>query len=65
MAEDRIKELQNKVCLGFFERDYRFLHLELEALLQIVQGVKLGARDDMSLLNRVISVDVKGTTSTT
>ncbi|PHT31723.1 Plant UBX domain-containing protein 10 [Capsicum baccatum] len=65
VAEDRIKELQDKVCLGFYERDYRFLHLELEALLQIVQGVKLGARDDMSLLNRVISVDVKETTSTT
>ncbi|KAM3290294.1 hypothetical protein P3S67_018583 [Capsicum chacoense] len=65
VAEDRIKELQDKVCLGFYERDYRFLHLELEALLQIVQGVKLGARDDMSLLNGVISVDVKETTSTT
>ncbi|KAK4722362.1 hypothetical protein R3W88_012595 [Solanum pinnatisectum] len=61
VVEDRIKELQNKVCLGFYERDYRFLHSELEALLQIVQEVKLGARDEMSLLNKVTSVDVKET----
>ncbi|KAM3305495.1 centromere-associated protein E [Capsicum chacoense] len=65
VVEDRIKELQNKVCLGFYERDYRFLHSELEALLQIVQEVKLGARDEMSLLNKVTSVDVKETRSTT
>lgn len=59
VVEDRIKELQNKVCLGFYERDYRFLHSELEALLQIVQEVKLGAKDEMSLLNKVTSMDVK------
>ncbi|XP_006354031.1 putative leucine-rich repeat-containing protein DDB_G0290503 [Solanum tuberosum] len=64
VVEDRIKELQNKVCLGFYERDYRFLHSELEALLQIVQEVKLGARDEMSLLNKVTSVDVKETRAT-
>ncbi|CAN4122228.1 unnamed protein product [Withania somnifera] len=64
VIEDRIKELQNKVCLGFYERDYRFLHSELEALLQIVQEVKLGARDEMSLLNNVASVDVKETRAT-
>ncbi|MCE3215152.1 hypothetical protein HAX54_001000 [Datura stramonium] len=64
VVEDRIKELQNKVCLGFYERDYRFLHSELEALLQIVQEVKLGARDEMSLLNKVTSTDVKETRAT-
>ncbi|KAK6792398.1 hypothetical protein RDI58_011479 [Solanum bulbocastanum] len=64
VVEDRIKELQNKVCLGFYERDYRFLHTELEELLQIVQEVKLGARDEMPLLNKVTSVDVKETRAT-
>ncbi|CAN4116333.1 unnamed protein product [Withania somnifera] len=64
VVEDRIKELQNKVCLGFYERDYRFIHSELEALLQIVQEVKLGARDEMSLLSKVTSVDVKETKAT-
>ncbi|KAK4352423.1 hypothetical protein RND71_027941 [Anisodus tanguticus] len=64
VVEDRIKELQNKVCLGFYERDYRFLHSELEALLQIVQEVKLGASDEMSLLNKVTSADVKETRAT-
>ncbi|XP_055834900.1 uncharacterized protein LOC129903389 [Solanum dulcamara] len=64
VVEDRIKELQNKVCLGFYERDYTFLHSELEALHQIVQEVKLGARDEMSLLNKVTSVDVKETKAT-
>ncbi|KAJ8530864.1 hypothetical protein K7X08_023745 [Anisodus acutangulus] len=64
VVEDRIKELQNKVCLGFYERDYRFLHSELEALLQIVQEVKLGASEEMSLLNKVTSADVKETRAT-
>ncbi|XP_019237598.1 PREDICTED: putative leucine-rich repeat-containing protein DDB_G0290503 isoform X2 [Nicotiana attenuata] len=63
VVEDRIKELQNKVCLGFYERDYRFLHSELEALLQILQEVKQGARDEMLLLNKVTSVDIKETTA--
>nr|XP_016454508.1 PREDICTED: putative leucine-rich repeat-containing protein DDB_G0290503 isoform X2 [Nicotiana tabacum] len=61
VVEDRIKELQNKVCLGFYERDYKFLHSELEALLQILQEVKQGARDEMLLLNKVASVDIKET----
>ncbi|KAF3670591.1 hypothetical protein FXO38_07002 [Capsicum annuum] len=39
------------------------LHSKLEALLQIVQEVKLGAIDDMSLLNKETSVDVKETRS--
>ncbi|KAK3028843.1 hypothetical protein RJ639_037687 [Escallonia herrerae] len=49
--EDRIKELQNKTYLGFHERDYMFLHTDLEVLLGILQDLKQGTGQELLLLN--------------
>ncbi|GLU16250.1 hypothetical protein SLE2022_326920 [Rubroshorea leprosula] len=40
LMEDKMRELYNKVSLGHHERDLRFLHSDLEALLDILQDVK-------------------------
>ncbi|KAK2999473.1 hypothetical protein RJ639_023412 [Escallonia herrerae] len=49
--EDRIKELQNKTYFGFHERDYMFLHTDLEVLVGILQDLKQGTGQELSLLN--------------
>ncbi|XP_057490342.1 uncharacterized protein LOC130776214 isoform X2 [Actinidia eriantha] len=43
--EDKIRELQNKLYLGFHDRDFRFLHSDLEALLIFLQGLKQGTEE--------------------
>ncbi|OMO85758.1 hypothetical protein CCACVL1_10013 [Corchorus capsularis] len=48
VMEDRIRELQNKTRLNYHERDLRFLHADLEALLGILQDFK-GAQKEISL----------------
>ncbi|KAL3504682.1 hypothetical protein ACH5RR_034523 [Cinchona calisaya] len=52
-VEDMIRELQSKIYLGFHERDSRFLHSELEALLNTLQNLKHGTGEAISLLNAV------------
>ncbi|XP_061365346.1 uncharacterized protein LOC133308691 [Gastrolobium bilobum] len=39
LMEDKLKDIQ-KVSMGFPERDFRFLNLELEALVEILQDLK-------------------------
>ncbi|KAA8522525.1 hypothetical protein F0562_013114 [Nyssa sinensis] len=53
VLEDRIRELQNKACLGFHERDFRFLPSDLESLLGVVQDLKQGTGEAISVLNIV------------
>ncbi|CDP01183.1 unnamed protein product [Coffea canephora] len=54
VVEDMIRELQSKIYLGFHERDSRFLHSELEALLDTLQDLKHGTGEAISLLNAVL-----------
>lgn len=54
VVEDKVRELQRKACLGFDERDFSFLHSDLEVLLSILQDFKHG-RGAESLLNLVPS----------
>ncbi|XP_065881905.1 sporulation-specific protein 15 [Euphorbia lathyris] len=49
--EDKIRELQNKTCFGYNERDLRFLHSDIEALLSILQNLKQGSGLAASDLN--------------
>ncbi|KAL2503784.1 fbd [Abeliophyllum distichum] len=42
VAEDTIRKLQNKSYVGFHESDSRFIHSELEAVLNILRDIKLG-----------------------
>ncbi|KAJ1406801.1 NT-type C2 domain [Sesbania bispinosa] len=39
LMEDKLRHIQ-KVSMGFPERDFRFLHLELEGLVEILQDLK-------------------------
>lgn len=55
VVEDMVRELQSKIYLGFHERDSRFLHAELEALLNTLQDLKLGTGEAISLLNAVLA----------
>lgn len=45
VVENGIRELQSKIYLGFHERDSRFLHSELEALLNTLQDLKHGTEE--------------------
>ncbi|KAL3514049.1 hypothetical protein ACH5RR_026766 [Cinchona calisaya] len=53
VVEDMIREFQSKIYLGFHERDSRFLHSELEALLHTLLDLKNGTGEAISLLNVV------------
>ncbi|XP_007018879.2 PREDICTED: restin homolog [Theobroma cacao] len=55
VMEDKIRELQNKACLNNHERDLRFLHADLEALLGILQDLKQGTQEEISVLRSVPS----------
>ncbi|XVE95362.1 hypothetical protein REPUB_Repub02eG0090400 [Reevesia pubescens] len=50
VMEDKIRELQNKTRLNYHERDHRFLHTDLEALLGILQDLKQGTQKESSIL---------------
>ncbi|KAJ4841028.1 hypothetical protein Tsubulata_030986 [Turnera subulata] len=40
VVEDKVRELQNKACLGYNEKELRFLHADLEPLLSALQNLK-------------------------
>ncbi|XWS23847.1 hypothetical protein CRYUN_Cryun28dG0050200 [Craigia yunnanensis] len=63
VMEDKVRELQNKTCLNYHERDHRFLHADLEALLGILQDLKQGTQKEISILRSVPSdrCNMKGT----
>ncbi|XWS15052.1 hypothetical protein CRYUN_Cryun35bG0061300 [Craigia yunnanensis] len=63
VMEDKIRELQNKTCLNYHERDHRFLHADLEALLSILQDLKQGTQKEISIIRSVPSerCNMKGT----
>ncbi|PSS31670.1 Sporulation-specific protein [Actinidia chinensis var. chinensis] len=50
-VEDKIRKFQNKLYLGFHDRDLMFLHSELEALLIFLQGLKQGTEETSCLLS--------------
>ncbi|KAL9312625.1 hypothetical protein ACSQ67_018077 [Phaseolus vulgaris] len=47
LMEDKLRDIQ-KVSLGFPERDFRFLNLELEALVEILQNLKQESGEPIS-----------------
>ncbi|XP_058220413.1 uncharacterized protein LOC131330747 isoform X3 [Rhododendron vialii] len=51
IVEDKIRELQHKLYLGFHDRDLRFLHSDMEALLVFLQGLKQGTEGTSCKLN--------------
>ncbi|XVF39466.1 hypothetical protein PTKIN_Ptkin01aG0037100 [Pterospermum kingtungense] len=55
VMEDKIRELQNKTCLDYHERDNRILHADLETLLGILQDLKQGTQKEISVLRSVPS----------
>nr|GMD91204.1 putative leucine-rich repeat-containing protein DDB_G0290503 isoform X1 [Ipomoea batatas] len=61
LLEDRIRDLQNKTYLGFHEREHRLLQSELEVMQQILQDIKQGSENEISLLSIVppVITDVK------
>ncbi|XWS21552.1 hypothetical protein CRYUN_Cryun30bG0064000 [Craigia yunnanensis] len=63
VMEDKIRELQNKTCLNYHERDHRSLHADLEALLGILQDLKQGTKKNIPNLRSIPSdrCNMKGT----
>ncbi|GLT32946.1 hypothetical protein SLA2020_075730 [Shorea laevis] len=55
VMEDKMRKLHNKVSLGPEERDLRFLHSDIEALLDIFQDLKQGTRKAASDLSVLLS----------
>lgn len=53
--EDKIRELQTKACLGFHERECRFLQPDLEALLHVLQDLKQGTGQAISMFDALPS----------
>ncbi|XVE60425.1 hypothetical protein DITRI_Ditri05aG0127600 [Diplodiscus trichospermus] len=63
LMEDKVRELQNKTSLNYHERDHRFLHADLEALLGILEDLKQGTQKKIYILRSVASdrCNMKGT----
>ncbi|KAH1057537.1 hypothetical protein J1N35_035602 [Gossypium stocksii] len=55
VMEEKIRELQNKACLNYHERDQRFLQADLEALFGILQDLKQGTQNEIFILRSVPS----------
>ncbi|KAK8291191.1 hypothetical protein V6Z12_D06G046300 [Gossypium hirsutum] len=55
VMEEKIRELQNKACLNYHERDQRFLQADLEALFGILQDLKQGTQKEIFILRSVPS----------
>ncbi|TYG78935.1 hypothetical protein ES288_D02G101400v1 [Gossypium darwinii] len=53
--EAKIRELQNETCLNYHQRDHRFLHADLGALLGILQDLKQRTQKEISILRSVES----------
>ncbi|XWS25241.1 hypothetical protein CRYUN_Cryun27aG0052500 [Craigia yunnanensis] len=63
VMEGKIRELQNKTCLNYHERDHRFLRADLEVLLGILQDLKQGTQKEIFILRSIPSdrCNMKGT----
>ncbi|KAJ7959058.1 putative Myosin heavy chain-like protein [Quillaja saponaria] len=49
VMEDKLRELQNKVCIGGYNgRDFEFLNLDLQQLVEVLQGLKGGTGEAIS-----------------
>ncbi|KAK6938192.1 NT-type C2 domain [Dillenia turbinata] len=57
--EDKIREIQNKACLGYHDRDFRFLLPDLEALLNVLQNLKQGSCEMTSCVNIIPADELK------
>ncbi|KAL4311438.1 hypothetical protein GQ457_01G027690 [Hibiscus cannabinus] len=55
VMEAKIRELQNKTSLNYHERDSRFIHEDLEALLGVLQDLKRRTQKEISILRPVPS----------
>ncbi|XP_010269153.1 PREDICTED: golgin subfamily B member 1-like isoform X2 [Nelumbo nucifera] len=53
IMEDKVRELQNKACLRCHERDFRFLHSDFQALQCILQDLRQGTTEVISVLGIV------------
>ncbi|XP_010261173.1 PREDICTED: golgin subfamily A member 4-like [Nelumbo nucifera] len=53
VMEDKVREVQNKACLKYHDRDFEFLHPDLEALQCILQDLRQGTTEVISVLNTV------------
>ncbi|XP_058096655.1 uncharacterized protein LOC131242191 isoform X2 [Magnolia sinica] len=51
LMEDKVREIQNKACLTYHERDMGFLHSDLEVLDSVLQDFKEGTAQLVSMLN--------------
>ncbi|KAE8658979.1 polygalacturonase-like [Hibiscus syriacus] len=51
VMEAQIRELQNKTSLIYHEREHRFFHEDLEALLGILQDLKQRTQKEISILS--------------
>ncbi|XP_039066527.1 uncharacterized protein LOC120212192 [Hibiscus syriacus] len=55
VMEDKIRELQNKACLNYYERKHMFIQTDLEALLGILKDLKQGTQKEMFILGSLAS----------
>ncbi|XP_024971843.1 putative WEB family protein At1g65010, chloroplastic [Cynara cardunculus var. scolymus] len=53
LVEDRIRELQGKIHIGFHESDLSFIHSDLEVLLSIVQDLEKGTFEALPLQHEI------------
>lgn len=51
LMEDKLREIQKKVSIGYHERNSRFLDLELEALVNVLQDLKQEYPEAISGIN--------------
>lgn len=59
LVEDRIRELQEKIYIGFNESDLGFLHSDLEVLLSTVQDLKKGTVEVLPLQHEIPSLPLQ------
>ncbi|KAJ4966112.1 hypothetical protein NE237_017961 [Protea cynaroides] len=62
VMEDKLREVQNKACLGNSDCDVSFLYPDLEALQHILQDLKQGTTEVVSVTNQLPMevADIKG-----
>ncbi|KVI07246.1 EEIG1/EHBP1 N-terminal domain-containing protein [Cynara cardunculus var. scolymus] len=58
LVEDRIRELQEKIYIGFRESDFSFLHSDLEVLLSTVQDLKKGTVEALPLQHEALAMNI-------
>ncbi|KAJ9545912.1 hypothetical protein OSB04_025619 [Centaurea solstitialis] len=59
VVEDQIRELQEKIYVGFRESDFGFLHSDLEVLVSTVQDLKKGTTESMVHVGEIPSLPLR------